>query len=170
MALKCYQSLEYKPGDVAGTPLRLERMSNQHARPLATALSKVTPWCEVPLAEDSLYDHFSIEDQALLRFAIIYGDQCAGVISVRYPWLKGPYLELLGLLPEAQRKGLGTELINWFENEAPKLNRNYWLLCSDFNEPALKFYEKLGYEKITLIESLFAKGFHNYLMRKMLVD
>ena len=151
-----------------GQALRLCKIGPETGPRLASALGQILPWSEIALGEQSLLDHFTRVDPALQRFAVTLDGGCVGAVSVRHPWLKGPYLELLGLLPAVQGRGIGRTLMRWFEREAPVRTRNCWLLCSDFNEAALGFYQALGYEKVTLIESLYAAGFHDYLMRKRL--
>jgi len=48
-------------------------------------------------------------------YAVIVEGEPVGIISVRYPWLLGPYLGFLGIIPQAQGKGLGKVLMNWLE-------------------------------------------------------
>lgn len=57
----------------------------------------------------------------------------------------GLYLEDLFILPEYRHKGYGLELINELKNicKEEKLGRFEWQ-CLDWNEPSIKFYEKLG--------------------------
>lgn len=57
----------------------------------------------------------------------------------------GLYLEDLFVLPEYRHKGYGIELINELKNICKKenLGRFEWQ-CLDWNEPSIKFYEKLG--------------------------
>ena len=163
-----YKEFKYYLGDVRGEALTLERITTLRAQNLAKRLSDILPWSELALGEESLLSHFEREDPALLRFSIHFNDELVGAISVRDPWLKGPYLELLGLIPSVQRLGLGTELMNWFELQAPEPTRSLWLLCSDFNTTALEFYLEMGYQKACTIDSLYAEGYNDFLMRKRL--
>lgn len=57
----------------------------------------------------------------------------------------GMYLEDLFVLPEYRHKGYGLELINELKSICKKenLGRFEWQ-CLDWNEPSIKFYEKLG--------------------------
>ena len=47
----------------------------------------------------------------------------AGAVSIRFPWLKGPYLELLALLPPFQRQGIGAGILTWFEQRGVSTRR-----------------------------------------------
>ena len=57
----------------------------------------------------------------------------------------GLYLEDLFILPEYRHKGYGLELIGELRKicKEEKLSRFEWQ-CLDWNEPSIKFYEKLG--------------------------
>lgn len=57
----------------------------------------------------------------------------------------GLYLEDLFVLPEYRHKGYGLELIKELKNicKNEKLGRFEWQ-CLNWNEPSIKFYEKLG--------------------------
>ena len=67
------------------------------------------------------------------RYQIIANDQPAGVLVMRNPWLHGPYLHLLGLLPAYHRRGIGDIALRWIEAEAQGHFRNLWLCVSAFN-------------------------------------
>ena len=163
----CYSALHY---ELDGSRVTLKKITPEVATPLAEQLSEILPWRRIALGSQSLMAHFLAKDPALFRFAVFVNEECVGAVSVRFPWLKGPYLELLGLNPAFQGQGIGRAVLHWFEGEAPPGTRNAWMLCSDFNEAALGFYEALGYEKVTLIESLYAAGFDDFLLRKKLLD
>jgi GNAT superfamily N-acetyltransferase len=88
-------------------------------------------------------------------------------VSVRSPWLKGPYLELLALLPKAQGQGIGANILAWFEQEALKAGaRNLWVCASLFNTRALRFYERHGFEQAATLPGLVADGYDEILLRK----
>ncbi|HEY2988763.1 MAG TPA: GNAT family N-acetyltransferase [Candidatus Binatia bacterium] len=57
----------------------------------------------------------------------------------------GIYLEDLFVLPQWRRRGLGTQLLRHMAREAVARNcgRLEWSVL-DWNEPAIRFYEKLG--------------------------
>ena len=69
--------------------------------------------------------------------------ELAGAIGVRRNWLRGPYLQFLGILPAFQRRGIGSVALDWFEGEARAAQaQNLWVAASDFNARALAFYER----------------------------
>src|SRR5262249_25070521 len=106
-------------------------------------------------------------DGSASRYAVEVGGEQAGAVSVRSPWLKGPYLELLAILPKAQGQGIGANILALFEQEAPKAGaRNFWVWPSPFNKRALRFYERHGFEQAATLPGLVADGYDEILMRK----
>ena len=96
------------------------------------------------------------------------GNEIAGVICIRYPWLLGPYIELLGLKPEYRGLGIGRQIIEWAEKEARRESKNLWVLSSSFNLDALEFYKKRGFFNIGVIEGLVNSKYDEILLRKCL--
>ncbi len=164
-----FSELNYNLRDIDGKPLELSSLTLERAPKLAQMLALMLPWKKSPNCEANLLLHFTAQDPALKRFSVQYNGQCVGAVSVRYPWLKGPYLELLGLSASAQGIGIGREIMDWFEGESPDGARSLWLLCSDFNEGGIAFYQRQGFEKICLIENLYSEGLHDFLMRKIIL-
>ena len=149
--------------------VRLRPVTEADAAALGAGLAAIEPWRRLNYAEKALSDSLMRPDPAISRLAIYDGSDLAGVVAVREPWLRGPYLELLGLLPPAQGRGIGSRVMQWFEAEAPARASNLWVLCSDFNAGALAFYERHGFVRMTAIESLVGEGFSEILLRKRLV-
>jgi diamine N-acetyltransferase len=88
-------------------------------------------------------------------------------VSIRSPWLKGPYLELLAILPEFQGNRLGAGILAWFEREALRLEaRNLWVRAASFNARALRFYEGHGFRPAATLSGLVAEGYDEILLRK----
>lgn len=106
-------------------------------------------------------------DRGVSRYCVRAGGMVAGVVSVRSPWLKGPYLELLALLPPAQGQGIGSSIMAWFEQTAlDQEARNLWVCASSFNARALRFYARHGFEPAATLPGLVAEGFDEILLRK----
>jgi ribosomal protein S18 acetylase RimI-like enzyme len=60
----------------------------------------------------------------------------------------GGYLRLIALVPGAEGRGTGVALLRAFEAEVAKASRHAFLLVSDFNEGAIRFYEREGYRRV----------------------
>ena len=84
----------------------------------------------------------------LLRWWLLrHGDQAAGVLLLEE--LQGGHaldLVYLGIVPEARRRGLGTELTRKALDEAKKGGAGELTLCVDArNAPARRVYDRLGF-------------------------
>jgi ribosomal protein S18 acetylase RimI-like enzyme len=60
----------------------------------------------------------------------------------------GGYLKLIAVLPGGEGKGTGAALLRAFEAETARRSAHAFLLVSDFNEGAQRFYEREGYVRV----------------------
>jgi len=148
--------------------VRLEPVDPVRARVLAEAVATLSPWSDLFFTAAGLETYLTRPDPALFRYAVLSGGDLAGVIGVRSPWLRGPYLEQLAILPGFQGRGIGGGLLGWMEARAAGRAKNLWVLSSDFNEGALRFYEANGFERIAPLEDLVRPGYGEILLRKRL--
>ena len=142
--------------------------THEQARAIAEVLAASEPWLTLNFSPASLANYLIRDDAALRRYAVFVDDQLAGVICVRYPWLRGPYIELLGLFPECRGKGIGKQLLAWAETEARREAANLWVVASSFNHQALSFYQDLGFYPIGPMQGLVSPGQDEILLRKRL--
>ena len=88
------------------------------------------PWSVMRYSADALARFLAAPDGGVSRYLLQIRGEEAGAVSVRFPWLKGPYLELLAILPAFQGQGIGSALLGWFEQEGIRLGaRNLLGLC-----------------------------------------
>lgn len=103
-------------------------------------------------------------------FLILYeADRPIGFAS--YGKLEEPIntfkLHKLYLLPSEQKKGFGRMLLSEVEKKAANLAANHLHLNVNRKNPALSFYEKLGYEIIETVDIPFAEFWLNdYVLAK----
>ena len=57
-------------------------------------------------------------------------------------------MNMLYILPDFQKKGLGKSLVKFWEEEMFNLGFDYVLTSTQSNETAKYFYQKLGYKDI----------------------
>jgi diamine N-acetyltransferase len=125
------------------------------------------PWSVMNYPAEKLAAFLASQDEGVSRYLVSLGGSEGGVVSVRYPWLKGPYLELLALLPQAQNQGIGSSIIAWLESEALRHQaRNLWVCASSFNQRGLGFYERHGFRRAATLPGLVADGYDEILLRK----
>ena len=134
---------------------------------LAERLAAMDPWRRLGYESNVLQRYLSGDSPALTRFRIDCDGELAGVVAVRWPWLHGPYLELLAVLPDHQGRGLGSAVLRWLAAEAGA-SRNLWVAVSAFNEPARRFYARHGFVEIGAVPGLVRDGFDEILLRKAL--
>ena len=66
----------------------------------------------------------------------------------------GGYLRLIALVPGSEGRGTGLALLRAFEAEVAKDSRHAFLLVSDFNAGAVRFYEREGYARVGALPGL----------------
>ncbi len=66
----------------------------------------------------------------------------------------GGYLRLIAVVPEATGGGAGTRLLRAFEAEVARESRHAFLLVSDFNQGAQRFYQRHGYARVGALPGL----------------
>jgi GNAT superfamily N-acetyltransferase len=143
-------------------------MTDEQALAVAEMLAVSEPWASLKFSATSLANYLIRDDAALRRYVISVDDNLAGVICVRSPWLRGPYIELLGLSPNHRGKGIGKQVLAWAETEARREAKNLWVVASSFNHQALNFYQSLGFYPIGPIQGLVTPEHDEILLRKVL--
>lgn len=155
-----------------GTPeIVLEPMTANDARVLGEAFAAIEPWSRYPLPASALEVYLGTIEPAAPRYAIRVSGALAGATGERDAWLRGPYLQFLGILPAFQCLGIGRLVLTRFEAEArARDQRNLWVAASDFNSGAIRFYERHGFERIATLDGLIKDPISEILMRKKLCD
>lgn len=150
-------------------PLR----SPGEADTIARMLAVQEPWRRLGYGAGALARYLGRDDPGLHRFAVVsesipVGDVPAGVVCIRWPWLRGPYLELIGFDPRAQGGGLGRAVIDWMEAEVRGAAANLWAFVSEANIGGRRFYAARGFVEVAPVPDLVAPGHAEILVRKRL--
>lgn len=136
---------------------------------LAAAFAGMEPWRSYPFSVAALMSYLGAQEPGAPRLALRIDARTVGVIGLRLQWLRGPYVQFLGLLPQAQGAGLGRLALGYVEAEARRgSERNVWVAVSDFNRRAQSFYVRAGYEVAAELPGLVIEGRAEILMRKRL--
>lgn len=143
-------------------------LTGDQAHAVAQMLAASEPWASLKFSASSLANYLVREDAALYRYVVTVDDQVAGIICVRHPWLRGPYIELLGISPDCRGKGIGRQVLAWVEGEARRESKNLWVVASSFNHQALNFYQSVGFARIGPIQGLITPEHDEILLRKVL--
>lgn len=75
-----------------------------------------------------------------------------------------PYLHLIAIKEEYRGKGIGKQLMHFFEQTTR--DKKFFLVVADFNPEAKRFYERIGYHEVGKIPGLYREGVTEYLMMK----
>lgn len=149
-------------------PLSLTRLHPSEAETIGTRLASMDPWKRLGYGAPALTRYLASPDPGLNRFAAQEAAETIGVICIRFPWLRGPYLELLAVFPVAQGRGAGRALLAWMEEEARLASNNLWTVTSECNNRARQFYQSAGFAEVAPLPDLVASGYSEILLRKML--
>jgi ribosomal protein S18 acetylase RimI-like enzyme len=155
------------PPSTRGPAVALAQMTAEDACMLGAGLARLEPWSRLGFDGERLGRLLAVTDDGALRFKILVGSQRAGAVVVRFPWLNGPYLNFLGVLPEYQRRGVGAAVLSGLEDGARLAGvGNVWLCVSIFNTAAQAFYERHGYRAVAQLDDLIQQGQSEILMRR----
>ena len=134
--------------------------------------------CEEALLKSSLGEqYFSSEKSALKTieealdkgnlYVAITDNICVGFIFyiTNGAFHSYPYLHLIAVKEEYRGKGIGKQLVEFFENISGK--DKFFLAVADYNEKAKRFYESIGYCQVGEIPGLYRKGITEYIMMKV---
>ena len=81
---------------------------------------------------------------------------------------RSPYLRLIGVAAEVRGHSVGKALLAAVEAGATLVGADCFLLVSDFNHDAQRFYEREGYSAIGRIPDFVAHGVTEIIYRKVL--
>lgn len=80
----------------------------------------------------------------------------------------GGYLRLMAVSPHTHRKGIGSALLSAYEAAVATQSRHTFLLCSDFNIDAQRFYARHGYAQVGRLPNLVIPGVDELIYWKRL--
>lgn len=69
-----------------------------------------------------------------------------GWLRYNYFWDNTPFMNMLYIIDNYRNKGIGKELVLFWENEMKKKGYELLMTSTQSNEGAQHFYRKLGYE------------------------
>jgi ribosomal protein S18 acetylase RimI-like enzyme len=136
-------------------------------RPLAPAdIADIVRW----VAATPLWQRYSVTKasfaerlaKGLASGATIFVAEHAGTVS-GFVWLvergafnRSAYIQLIGVRPETRGGGVGRALMEFAEAHAS--SREMFLLVSDFNLDAQRFYARLGYRQVGRLDDYIVPG------------
>jgi|GEM_PF-295130 len=185
MTVTMTQTGRWPPTADLGT-CRLRRLTPADSVWGGAALAALDPWRTLGSTAAGLGAYLTAEDPALHRFvvearavdngvgggesvevdvagavAVAVGGNPVGIICLRDPWLRGPFIELLAVMLPGQ--GYGATVLAW---AAAHAGANLWSTVSTFNHGARNFYRRIGFVEVVEMEGLVRPGFDDILLRR----
>ena len=132
------------------------------------------------MASSSLWERYGVtQDGAAQRFrdglasganiaVAEWGGRPAGFIWYveRGAFNRSGYVMLVGVEPELRGRGIGQALMEHAERVMFASVEDVFLLVSDFNRQAQKFYARLGYQQVGAIPDYVVSGIAELILRK----
>jgi len=108
-------------------------------------------------------------DSGELQVALDDGSRAAGLIwtAERGAFGSFPYLRLIAVREDLRGRGIGSRLMDHFEEQGFARRPRVFLLVSDFNSGAQRFYERRGYTQVGAIPDMFIEGVTELIMMKV---
>jgi GNAT superfamily N-acetyltransferase len=152
-----------------GDGLGLTVMDAASAASLAVDFAAMPPWIAYPYPASALGAYLARVEPGAPRHLLTVDGNPGGAAGLRLDWLRGPYLQFLGILPAYQGRGLGSAFLAWLEREArATAQRNLWAAVADFNTDAVRFYARAGFVETARLDGLVMDGKTEILLRKRL--
>jgi GNAT superfamily N-acetyltransferase len=137
-------------------------LAASEADTIAEACVTFDPYRRLGYRADSLAAYLCRPDPALHRYGVEAEGTLIGVVALRRPWLRGPLIEMLALLPKAQGQGFGGAILDRCKSECGK---NLWATVSAFHQPARRFYAKAGFQEVCALSGIVKEGEDEMLLR-----
>jgi ribosomal protein S18 acetylase RimI-like enzyme len=161
------EAFELRTHHIGGGVLR--PLSPRNVEALGVALAGMPPWSVIAWPAERLAASLRRELPSVRRFELMVEGKLAGTVGIQDPFLLGPYLQLLAILPDFQGRYLGSEILEWMEREARMQEaRQLWLCVTTYNTRARALYERFGFTHAALLDKLATEVSDEVLMRKRL--
>ena len=100
--------------------------------------------------------------------ALDSNDDCLGYLwfTLDGAFSRFPYLRNIAIKKEHRGKGIGKQLLSFFEEKGFNATTRVFLLVSNFNTKAQKFYQEMGYQEVGRIPDLVRQGVTEHIMMK----
>lgn len=151
-------------GKITKATIRPIRAEDRDA--VVELLAGSDPWSRLGYTAADWDRLFAPLPQGRDGFVIELQGKVAGIALLRQKFLMGDYLELLGIAPAAQGKGLGGQLLAHIEATVFARTKNLFACVSDFNDGARRFYKNQGYQEIGPMPNFLIPGSAEILLRK----
>lgn len=142
--------------------------------PVITGWMVLIPlWQRYNLTAEKINAQF---EKALKAQDILLVADVAGYPACGFAWClpggafgRSMYLRLIGIHPECARFGVGSVLLAEVERHALEARQDLFLLVSDFNMDAQRFYRRHGFDQVGAIPAYVLPDVTELIYRKRLM-
>lgn len=155
--------------------IKIRSIEPDDVLPIAYWMSQVPLWQRYKLTVESITRQFqnAILEKALINVIEIHEQE--GVVGFAWysrqgAFARSPYLKQIGTHPNYTGMGIGGQLLASVEADCRRFSDQLFLLVSDFNIDAQKFYKRNGYEHIGTIPNYVLPDVAELIYHKHLLD
>jgi len=130
----------------------------------ARMMAESEPWITLGRGYDA--GRTMLSDAGRERHVAVVDGELAGFTVVLLQGALVGYLQTICVAAQRRGQGVGRALIAAAEQLVFARYPNLFLMVSDFNQSAQRFYENLGYEHIGAVRDYLIAGHSEILMRK----
>jgi len=141
---------------------------------IAQWMATVPLWQRYNLTETVVTKQFqkAIMEQALI--IVIEVDEQPEIAGFAWysrqgAFARSPYLKQIGIHPKLTGMGIGGQLLTYIEDDCKQSSDQLFLLVSDFNTEAQKFYQHHGYAHIGTIPNYVLANVAELIYHKRLI-
>lgn len=148
--------------------LHLLKMNEHSAQILSEYFVEQSPWKNLSYRAQTLFDYLVKNDCGYFSYILVENNREIGFFTIRTGWLKGVLIESIGILEDYRGRGAGSIVLKSIEQIlVNERNNNLWVVVSDFNDKAIGFYVKNGFQKVGDIDNFIKEGKKEVLYRKV---
>lgn len=168
-ALLPIATLPLADGGVAELLELVAPLDQETSAPIAHALAAMDPWRRYRFSADRLQRFIAEPQPHAPRYLVRTDSRIVGVVVLKPGWMFGSYLNFLAVLAPAQGRGVGGAVLDWMRADGVRRGeRNQFVVTSAFNDRALGFYQRHGFEVIAEMPGLIDDAEIEILMRRRL--
>lgn len=154
--------------------MKLRPMTVQDIEPCAAMMVATPLWQRYGVTPASAIERFTAGLTAGETILIADSeDQEHKVLGFIWLVLRGAfnrsgYIQLVGVAPAYRNQGIGHRLLLYAETYFRPHTRDIFLLCTEFNTEAQRFYSRLGYVQVGSLADYILPGIAELVYRKRL--
>jgi len=108
----------------------------------------------------------AVSDPARETWVARRGSERVGFVVLNLKGAFVGYVQSIAVAPAARGEGIGERILGFAEERIFAEHANVFLCVSSFNRGAQRFYERLGYRQVGVLEAFLVAEHDEILMRK----